>query len=59
MANTVNHIRIGNVTYNLGDLRKADFDGIPDPKASVKSCQTTLIAILNILRGHEDEESGS
>lgn len=59
MANTVNHIRIGNVNYDLGDFHKADFDGIHNPKASVKSCQQTLIEILDILRGHKDEESAS
>lgn len=49
-----NFIGIGGVTYSLGDLRTTDFAHIANPKASVKSCQETLIAILDVLRGFSE-----
>ena len=57
MGNMVRHITIGQTTYDLGDLRKEDFAGVVDPVASIKSVQETVIEILNILRGHQQDES--
>lgn len=53
-VNIANFLNINGMTISLGDLRKADFSQIADPKASVKSCQETLIAILNVLRGFSE-----
>ena len=53
----VNKIVVGGLECQLGDLRKADFANIHDPKAAVNSIQQTLIAILNILRGAEDSNA--
>ena len=50
----VNFLTINGMTVSLGDIRKADFSAIPNPKASVKSCQDTLISILNVLRGFSE-----
>lgn len=44
-------------TLDLGDLCAADFEGIERPKASVKSCQACLNAILDVILGHEDSSS--
>ena len=46
-----NFININGLLLSLGDLRKADFSQIKNPKASVISCQKTLIEILDVLRG--------
>jgi len=50
----VNFLTIGGLTVSLGDIRKSDFSSIRNPKASVKSCQDTLIAILDVLRGFSE-----
>ena len=50
----VNFLTIGGLTVSLGDIRKSDFSSIKNPKASVKSCQDTLIAILDVLRGFSE-----
>jgi hypothetical protein len=50
----VNNLVINGQACSLGDLRKADFAAVHDPKASVISIQKTLIEILDILRGGED-----
>lgn len=47
----VNFITINGMTLSLGDLRKVDFSSIHDPKASVKSLQETMVALLGVLRG--------
>ena len=49
-----NFLNINGMTISLGDLRKVDFSQIANPKASVKSCQETLIAILNVVRGFSE-----
>ena len=49
-----NYLEINGLRLALGDLRKADFSAISNPKASVKSCQETLIAILDVLRGFSE-----
>ena len=46
-----NFIQINGMTYSLGDLRKADFSAIEDPKASVKSIQAWAKSLNTILRG--------
>ena len=38
----------------LGDLCAEDFKAIQRPKASVKSCQACLNAILDVILGKED-----
>lgn len=53
-AHIANFLNINGMTISLGDLRKADFSQIANPKASVKSCQETLIAILDVLRGFSE-----
>ena len=50
-------ISVGSQQWSLGDLFKADFANIHDPKASVKSIQETLILVLNVLRGMEDSNA--
>jgi hypothetical protein len=50
----LNFITINGMTLSLGDLRKEDFSSIQNPKASVKSIQDTLIALLNVLRGFSE-----
>ena len=47
----VNVININGTPYSIGDLRKADFSSVEDPKASVKSLQAWAINLNNILRG--------
>ena len=47
----MNFLTVNGSVYTLGDLRKADFSSIEDPKASVKSLQAWAIQINNILRG--------
>ncbi len=44
-------------TLELGDLCAADFEGIARPKASVKSCQACLNAILDVILGKEEDSS--
>ena len=44
-------------TLEIGDLCSTDFVGIERPKASVKSCQACLNAILDILQGKEESSS--
>ena len=48
---TVNVLNINGNLYSLGDLRKADFSALEDPKASVKSIQAWAKNLNNILRG--------
>lgn len=50
----VNFLSINGMTLSLGDLRKADFSAIEDPKASVKSIQAWAIQLNNILRGFSE-----
>ena len=50
----LNFITINGMTLSLGDLRKADFSSIPNPKASVNSLTETMTAILDILRGFSE-----
>lgn len=50
----VNFLTVNGVTLSLGDIRKADFSQISNPKASVKSIQETLISILDVLRGFSE-----
>ena len=47
-------ITVGSQTWDLGDIFKADFANISDPKCSVKSVQETLVAVLNVLRGYSE-----
>ena len=47
----MNFLNINGMTLSLGDLRKADFSLLQDPKCSVKSLQTWAIQVSNILRG--------
>lgn len=47
----MNFLNINGMTLSLGDLRKADFSELEDPKASVKSIQEWAIQVSNILRG--------
>lgn len=44
-------------TIEVGDLCADDFAGIQRPKASVKSCQACLNAILDAILGPEEESS--
>ena len=47
-------------TIEVGDLCASDFQNIQRPKASIKSCQACLNAILDAILGQEesdDEES--
>lgn len=53
----VSKLAMGEEVWQLGDLFKSDFADIADPKASVKSIQDTLIAVLNVLRGGEDNNA--
>ena len=52
----MNFFNINGSLYSLGDLRKADFSSLEDPKASVKSLQAWAIQVSNILRGFSQEE---
>ena len=54
-------LKIGSATSTLeiGDLCAADFEHIERPKASVKSCQACLNAILNVLQNKDDSSSDS
>lgn len=47
----MNFLNINGMTLSLGDLRKADFSALEDPKCSVKSLQAWAIELNNILRG--------
>jgi hypothetical protein len=51
----MNFLNINGMTLSLGDLRKADFSEIEDPKASVKSIQEWAIQVSNILRGFSNQ----
>ena len=51
----MNFLNINGMTLSLGDLRKADFSGLEDPKASVKSIQEWAIQVSNILRGFSNQ----
>ena len=46
-------------TLELGDLCSKDFADIARPKASVKSCQACLNAILDVLQGLEESSEES
>ena len=43
----------------LGDICAEDFKDIPRPKASVKSCQACLNAILDVILGKEESNDES
>ena len=47
----MNFLNINGMHMSLGDLRKADFSELEDPKASVKSLQAWAIQLSNIVRG--------
>ena len=51
-----NFINIDGMVLSLGDLRKADFSQIEDPKASVNSLKAWAIQLNNILRGFAQSE---
>ena len=51
----MNFLNINGMTLSLGDLRKADFSELENPKASVKSIQAWAIQLSNILRGFAEE----
>lgn len=53
----LNFLTINGMTLSLGDLRKADFSALEDPKASVKSIQSWAIQLNNILRGFAEEHN--
>ena len=53
----MNFLTVGGMTLSLGDLRKADFSALQDPKASVNSLKTWAIQLNNILRGFSQEEA--
>lgn len=53
----MNFFQVNGMTYSLGDIRKADFSALGNPKASVKSIQDWAIQLSNILRGFELDES--
>lgn len=53
----MNFLTINGMTLSLGDLRKADFSQLQDPKASVKSIQAWAIQLNNILRGFAEDHS--
>ena len=53
----MNFFKVNGTVFSLGDLRKADFSEIEDPKASIKSLQAWAIALNNILRGFAQEAS--
>ena len=55
---TVNVLNINGNLFSLGDLRKADFSAVEDPKASVKSIQAWAIQLNNILRGFSQAQEG-
>lgn len=55
---TVNVLNINGNLYSFGDLRKADFSSLEDPKASVKSIQAWAIQLNNILRGSSQTQEG-
>lgn len=52
----MNFLTVNGSVYALGDLRKADFSTLEDPKASVKSIQAWAIQLNNILRGFSQEQ---
>lgn len=54
----MNFLNINGMTLSLGDLRKADFSSVEDPKASVKSIQAWAIQLNNILRGFSQVQEG-
>ena len=47
----VNVLNINGNLYSLGDLRKADFSGLEDPAASVKSLVAWAKQLNGILKG--------
>lgn len=54
------NLKIGSgtpTTLDLGDLCSEDFADIQRPKASVKSCQACLNAILDVIQGVGVEDS--
>lgn len=53
----MNFLTINGMTLSLGDLRKADFSQLHDPKASVKSIQNWAIQLSNILRGFAEDQN--
>ena len=53
----MNFLNINGMTLSLGDLRKADFSGLEDPKASVKSIQAWATQLNTILRGFAQEST--
>lgn len=53
-----NFLNINGNLFSLGDLRKADFSSVEDPKASVKSIQAWAIQLNNILRGFSQTQEG-
>ena len=53
----MNFLTINGMTLSLGDLRKADFAQLHNPKASVKSIQAWAIQLSNILRGFSEENA--
>lgn len=53
----MNFLTINGMTLSLGDLRKADFAALEDPKASVKSIQAWAIQLNTILRGFAEEHN--
>lgn len=55
--NITNFITINGTNYSLGDLRKADFSALQDPKASVLSIKNWAVQLNNILRGFAIEET--
>ena len=55
---TMNFLNINGMILSLGDLRKADFSELQDPKASVNSLKNWAIQLNNILRGFA-QESGN
>ena len=52
----MNFLTINGITLSLGDLRKADFSALEDPKASVNSLKAWAIQLNNILRGFPQQE---
>ena len=51
----MNFLTINGMTLSLGDLRKADFASLEDPKASVNSLKAWAIQLNNILRGFSEK----
>lgn len=53
---TVNVLNINGNLFSLGDLRKADFSSLEEPKCSVKSLQAWAIQLTRILKGVSPEQ---